>query len=325
MSFCSCETGQQNLGVLGCYDAFESVKKHIRVNTFDSAGNRNSIKLSDLEDGKLTDSYILDRLMGIVPGSNPVEYDESTKWYITPRTYENVEPSRTDSTYEDFSSGARQLIDTGVKAFQGIIPKTAGVIAQKMNSGACASIGNFEIDVNGSLKGEMSVDGSELYPIAVAQGSFEAIEIDPVEGSSVQRIQITFQYAKTVNEGQLRIISSEDIEVSLLNINGGLTGDLTETGTSSATSFSVVFGIDSFGKFGVVIPIEGQVDVTDWQIIDSSLGVVTPTSVTESIAGQYDFVIPSTPGDVLSVTFVGVPDSATDQAYDSNVLSVTTP
>jgi len=171
----------------------------------------------------------------------------------------------------------------------------------------------------------MSVDGSELYPIAVAQGSFEAIEIDPVEGSSVQRIQITFQYAKTVNEGQLRIISSEDIEVSLLNINGGLTGDLTGTGTPSATGFSVVFGIDSFGKFGVVIPIEGQVDVTDWQIIDSSLGVVTPTSVTESIAGQYDFVIPSTPSDVLAVTFVGVPSSATDQAYDSNVLSVTTP
>ena len=194
-----------------------------------------------------------------------------------------------------------------------------------MNSGACASIGNFEIDVNGSLKGEMSVDGSELYPIAVAQGSFEAIEIDPVEGSAVQRIQITFQYAKTVNEGQLRIISSEDIDVSLLNINGGLTGDLTGTGTPSATGFSVVFGIDSFGKFGVVIPIEGQVEVTDWQIIDSSLNVITPSSVTETIAGQYDFVIPSTAGDVLAVSFVGVPDSATDQAYDSNVLSITTP
>lgn len=316
MSFCSCGEGLSNLGVLSCYDAFESVKKHIRVNTFDSEGNRNSIELSDLVDGKLTDAYILGKL---------TESDASKRWYITPRTYENVEPSRTDSTYEDFSSGARQLIDTGVKAFQGIIPKTAGVIAQKMNSGACASIGNFEIDVNGSLKGEMSTDGSELYPIAVAQGSFEAIEIDPVEGSSVQRIQITFQYAKTVNEGQLRIISSEDIEVSLLNINGGLTGDLTGTGTPSATSFSVVFGIDSFGKFGVVIPIEGQVEVTDWQIIDGSLGVITPSSVTETIAGQYDFVIPSTPGDVLAVSFVGVPDSATDQSYDSNVLSVTTP
>ena len=114
MSFCSCETGQQNLGVLGCYDAFESVKKHIRVNTFDSEGNRNSIELSDLEDGKLTDAYILGKL---------TESDASKRWYITPRTYENVEPSRTDSTYEDFSSGARQLIDTGVKAFQGIIPK----------------------------------------------------------------------------------------------------------------------------------------------------------------------------------------------------------
>ena len=316
MSFCSCETGQQNLGVLGCYDAFESVKKHIRVNTFDSEGNRNSILLSDLVDGKLTDAYILGKL---------TETDASKRWYITPRTYENVEPSRTDSTYEDFSSGARQLIDTGVKAFQGIIPKTAGVIAQKMNSGACASIGNFEIDVNGSLKGEMSVDGSELYPIAVAQGSFEAIEIDPVEGSSVQRIQITFQYAKTVNEGQLRIISSEDIDVSLLNINGGLTGDLTATGAEATSSLSVVFGIDSFGKFGVVIPIEGQVEPTDWSVVDSGLNVITPSSVTEAIPGQYELTFSPAAADVLAVSFVGVPDSATDQAYDSNVLSVTTP
>ena len=314
MSFCSCETGQQNLGVLGCYDAFESVKKHIRVNTFDSEGNRNSIKLSELVGGKLTDAYILGKL---------TESDASKRWYITPRTYENVEPSRTDSTYEDFSSGARQLIDTGVKAFQGIIPKTAGVIAQKMNSGACASIGNFEIDVNGSLKGEMSVDGSELYPIAVAQGSFEAIEIDPVEGSSVQRIQITFQYAKTVNEGQLRIISSEDIDVSLLNINGSLTGDLTVTGAEATSSLSVVFGIDSFGKFGVVIPIEGQVEPTDWSVVDSGLNVANPSSVTEAIPGQYELTFsPPLAVGGASVSFVGIPDSATDQAYDSNVLSV---
>ena len=314
MSFCSCGEGLSNLGVLGCYDAFESVKKHIRVNTFDSEGNRNSILLTELVDGKLTDAYILGKL---------TESDASKRWYITPRTYENVEPSRTDSTYEDFSSGARQLIDTGVKAFQGIIPKTAGVIAQKMNSGACASIGNFEIDVNGSLKGEMSTDGSELYPIAVAQGSFEAIEIDPVEGSAVQRIQITFQYAKTVNEGQLRIISSEDIDVSLLNINGALTGDLTATGVEATSSLSVVFGIDSFGQFGVVIPIEGQLEPTNWDVVDSSLTAVSPDSVTESIPGQYELTFsPALAVGSATVSFVGIPDSATDQQYTASDLVV---
>jgi len=313
MSFCECGTGQQNLGVLGCYDAFESVKKHIKVNTFDSEGNRNSILLSELVDGKLTDAYILGKL---------TEPDKSKRWFITPKTYENVEPSRTDSTYEDFSSGARQLIDVGVKAFQGIIPKTAGSIAGKMNSSACASFGNFELDTSGSLKGEMSVDGLELFPIQVAQGSYEAIEIEPVEGSSVQRIQITFQYAKTVNEGQLRIISSTDIDVDLLKINGILDGELTITGTPTSTAISVVYGIDSMGKFGVVIPIEGQTDTGSWEILDSSLTPIVPSLVTETIAGQYDFtVVGADTG--TTVKFVGVPSSSIDQAYESNVLSIT--
>lgn len=316
MSFCKCGDGKQNLGVLGCSVLLESVKKHIGVNTFDSQGNRNSILLADLVDGKLTDAYILGKL---------TEDDSSKRWFITPRTYENVEPSRTDSTYEDFSSGARVKIDTGVKAFLGIIPKTEGAIAEKMNAGACTSFGNYEIDTQGSLKGEMSADGTELYPIQVAQGSYEAVEIDPVEGSAVQRIQITFQYAKTVNEGNLRIIESANIGVDLLKVNGALDGDLEETGTTTATTFSVTFDIDSLGAWGVVIPIEGQVEPADWSIVDSALGVVVPSGVVEVIAGQYDFTIPSTPSETLAVQFVGVPTSATDQVYESNVLSVTTP
>ena len=172
MSFCKCGTGKQNLGVLGCFDDFSSVKKHIGVNVFDSQGNRNSILLTDLVDGKLTDAYILDKLN---------EEDASKRWYITPSTYENVEPSRTDSTYEDFSSGARVLIDVGVKAFLGVIPKTSGAIAGKMNAGQCTLSGNYELDTSSSLKGEMSADGLELYPIQIAKGSYEAVEIEPIE------------------------------------------------------------------------------------------------------------------------------------------------
>lgn len=316
MAFCKCGDGQQNLGILGCYDSFESVKKHIRVNIFDNQGNRNGVLLTDLVDGKLTDAYLLDKFN---------EDDYSKRWFSTPGTYENVEPSRTDSTYEDFSSGARELIDVGVKAFQGVHPKTAGSVAGKMNSGACALLGNYEVDKNGSLKGEMSADGTILYPIQQSKGSYEAVEIDPVEGSAVQRIQVTFQYAKTVNESQLRIIESSNIEVDLLEVNGALDGNLELTGSPTATSFSAVFDIDSFGAFGVVIPIEGQVEPSDWQITDTGLNNIVPTLVTEVIAGQYDFTIPSTPAETLSVKYVGVPDSATSQPFESDVLTVTTP
>ena len=316
MSFCSCGDGQQTLGVLGCFDAFESVKKHIRVNTFDSQGNRNGILLTDLVEGKLTDAYILGKL---------TEDDASKRWYITPNTYENVEPSRTDSTKETMSSGIDYLIDTGVKVFQGIIPKTSGVIAQRMNAGSCTSFGNYEVDTAGSLKGEMSADGSVLYPITVSQGSFEAVEIEPVEGSSVQRIQVMFQYAKTVKEGQLRIINAENIDVNLLDVNGSLFGTLEETGTATTTTFSVLFDIDSYGQFGVVIPLEGQEDPTNWEVIDSGLNVLVPSGIVGFETGQYDFTMPSMATGTATVEFKGVPTSALDQSYDSNVLSFDVP
>tara|TARA_R100001244_G_scaffold9752_2_gene11840 strand:+ start:509 stop:1459 length:951 start_codon:yes stop_codon:yes gene_type:complete len=314
MSFCKCGTGKQNLGVLGCFDDFSSVKKHIGVNIFDSQGNRNGILLSDLVDGKLTDAYILGKLN---------EDDSSKRWYLTPSTYENVEPSRTDSTYEDFSSGARVLIDVGVKAFLGVIPKTAGELAGKMNAGQCSLSGNYELDTSGSLKGEMSADGLELYPIQVAKGSFEAVEIEPIEGSAVQRIQVTFQYAKTVNESNLRLIASENIDVDLLKVNGALDGELEGTGSITTTTFSTIFGIDSMGAWGVVIPIEGQIEPSDWLVIDSALAVQVPTSVTETVAGTYDFVVPAMATGAATVKFVGIPDSATDQVYESNTLTLT--
>lgn len=316
MSFCKCADGQQNLGVLSCPRLLQSVKKHIRIATFNDAGERNSIKLSDLVDGKLTDAYVL----GKVTSS-----DESEKWYLTPKTYENVEPSRTDSTFEDFSSGARVKVDTGVKEFSGIIPMVDSQIAAKLNAGACSSFGVYEIDAAGSIKGELSADGTELYPIQVAAGSFEAVEIEAVEGSAVQRISVTFQYAKTVNEGQLRIINTDDILVELLKINGALNGALVIDGAATATAFSAKFSISGYGYFGEVIPIEGQTEVSDWEIIDSALNVIVPSSVTESAEGKYDFVIASTPAETLKVKFVGVPSSALDQVYVSDTLSVVTP
>lgn len=310
--FCKCGDGQENLGILGCPRLLESVKKHIRVSIFDSQGNRNSILSSDFVDGKLSDAYILGKLS---------DSDPSKRWYLTPKTYENVEPSRTDSSFEDFSSGAKVKIDTGVKEFLGIIPQIDGQVAGKMNKGACSSFGVFEVDKAGSIKGEMSLDGLELFPIQVSQGSFEAVEIDPVEGSSVQRISISFQYAKTVNEGQLRIIQADSIGVSLLSINGILDGVLTVVGTPIATSIEASFLIEGFGYFNEVIGIEGQTDPTDWEIIDSSLTPIVPSVITE-VDGLYTFtVVGADTG--TTVKFVGVPSSALDQVYESNTLTLT--
>lgn len=314
--FCKCATGQENLGVVGCPTLLESVAKHIRVSTFDSQGLRNGILLTDLVDGKITDAYLLSKFN---------EDDYSKRWFPTPLEYKNVEPSRTESVFETMSDGTNFKVDTGVKEFLGIIPKIEGLTAVKMNNSSCGLFGQFEIDTNGSLKGEESADGSILYPVQVAKGSFEAIEIDPVQGSSVQRIQIKFQYAKTVNEGRLRVITSDKIAVSILDINGAIDGELEEKSVATVTSFSVLYGIDSPGAFDEIIPIEGQEDELNWEVIDSALAVHTPLSIIGLPTGQYDFTMPTMAVGDATVRFIGTPASAVDQLFESNTLTFNVP
>ena len=316
--FCDCGTGQSNLGVLSCPRVMSTIKKHIRVPLTDSTGVRNSILLTDFVDGVLPDSYILGKLF---------ETDVSKRWFITPAQYENVEPSRTDSTFEDFSSGARSKVDTGVKEFLGILPEIDGIIATKMNTGACSAFGHFEVGKDGAIKGEESVDGSELFPIEVANGSFEAVEIDAVEGQSVQRIQISFQYSKTVNEGKLKIIQSSAIGTDLLNINGIIDGTLTGLAAPAitTTTFSSTFFATDFGYYGQNVALDGQVNPADWLLLDAALSPVAISLVGNTTEGQYDFTFTLTESQDVTLKFVGVPATSTDQGFESNTITVTLP
>ena len=313
MSFCKCGDGLQNLGVVGCPRLLQSVKKHIRTATFNDAGDRNSIKLADMVDGKLTDAYILGKLTAA---------DTSERWYLTPKVYENVESSRTESSFEDFNSGTKVKIQTGVKEFMGIIPMVDSQIAAKLNAGACGSVAVFEIDAEGSIKGEMSIDGTELFPMTVAIGSYEAVEIEAVEGSAVQRIQVSFQYDKTVNEGQLRIISSDSIAVDLLKINGSLNGAIELVGVAGSNSAIVDLVISDFGYFGETIKIEGQTDTSAWSVIDADLNDLTPSIIVED-EGRYTLTYAEAVLGGGSIQFEGISTSASDQRYELSPLSVT--
>ena len=311
MSFCKCNSGQENLGVLGCPRTLKSVKKHIRVPIFDNEGKRNSIKLSDLVGGKLTDAYILGKL---------TEADADKKWYLTPK-YESVEASRTESSYDEFPSGLKFKIDTGVREFMGVIPEADAQLAGKMNGGACSLIGHFEIDTEGSIKGEMSADGSELFPLQVSKGSFEAVEIEAVEGSSVQRIQVSFQYAKTINEAQLRIVNFETIEADLLDINGALSANIGLQGSASSSKATVSLSIADYGYFGETIPVEGQTNVAAWSVVDSAGIVSTPSDVVEIADGTYELTLSDIAIGSATIKYIGAPSSSAEQLYSAPDLS----
>lgn len=316
MAFCECGSGLNNLGVNSCFNTMKTIKKHIFVSLYDSDGNRNSIATSDLVDGKLTEDYVAGKLFNT---------DPSAKWYPTPNVYENVESTRTDPTTEDLQSGTTIRIQDGVQTFLGYLVQVDPTLAQRIQGNSCNDFGVYEVDLDGSIRGEKSGDGTELYPIKINKGSLNSSEVPMVEGTSVQKVMVSFQFDGTVSEINLIKIESSNIEFDMLKIASMIDGVLSETGgaTQSETNLFVDFDTKFGGSFGSPIPVRGKTEITDWAVVDSSLGVVTISGVTENPDGSYDLTITGvTAPETLQVTYVVNSTDPLDTEVESNILTI---
>ncbi|MCP4883129.1 MAG: hypothetical protein GY908_05010, partial [Flavobacteriales bacterium] len=147
-----------------------------------------------------------------------------------------------------------------------------------------------------------------------------------VEGTSVQRVMVTFQFDGTVSEIDLKKIANSQVEPNMLQIASMIDGvlDLTDGQTSTASNLFVDFDVKFGGTFGSPIPIQGQTDVASWSLIDSSLSSVTISSVTEGNKGEYDFSITGvTAPETLKLSYVPNPASKSDdQEFESNIFTI---
>lgn len=317
--FCVCGEGLKNLGTPSCPTVLKTIKKHIFVPLTDSEGNRNSILLTDLVDGGLTDTYIASKLF---------ETDGSKRWYPTPDVYENVSGEVTDTITETFDSGRIERIQSGVQQFDGLIPSVDPQLASKIVSSGCSDIGVFEIDKSNNLRGEISADGSELYPIEVEKGSLDSKNVTATD-TTVSKVQVTFQFSQTVNTANLRQIAGSSTPVNLLKLNGMIDAALTilSVPAVTATTFTASLVVKDFGNFGSDIAIQGKTDVPDWLLLDAALAPITISSVVESTVtpGNYDFTFTSTPAETVTLDFVEVPTTSLDQGFESDSTTTTTP
>ena len=329
--FCQCGSGLNNLGVSSCPSVMKTIKKHIFVSLYDEDGVRNSIPLSVLEanGGKLPDSYVNDKIKFGEDGST--EIFPLKKWYPTPNVYENFETSRTDTTTEELQSGTIIRIQNGVSTFKGELLQVDESLASRILSNGCADFGVFEIDKDGSIRGEVSADGLELYPIKINKGSLDSYSVGEVEGTSVQRVMVTFQYDGTVNEINLLKIDASQIETNMLQIASLIDGEIvgTKGQTQSPTTLYLDYFVKYGGSFGNPIAIQGKTDpAADWSIFNKTQSaIVTASSIVEDVKGQYVFTVTGVASaDVLEVQ--GLPEqggSASDQDFESNTYSITIP
>jgi len=317
---CFCpDVGKANLGTLSCPNVMKTIKKHIFMDEFDSTGAKNGILVSDLDNGVLPDAFVLAKVN---------EADPTKRWYFTPDKYESVTSSRTDSVIEDFPSGRTEKLQDGVPNFEGAWIGVDSVLASRASSNGCTATAAFEIDVTGALRGELSSDAQSFYPMAINKGSFDASPVGEVEGSNVPRVVVKFQYSQTVIEGNFSIMNASLTETDLLKVNGLLDGNTTvlTVPAVSATTASINVPYD-FITFGNPNYIQGLDVPADWELLDG----VTPVAISGIIdfngdGSRYDFTFaPSTTSTALTLNYIGFPASSTDQGFDIDSVTITTP
>ena len=305
MAACTCSVDLSNTGAPNCQPLPDVIVRLILTPIKDSSGTLNRIDLTSLP----TNSAIIDLINNA---------DDKARLYPLP-TMENVTNERGDNITEEFPSGTVKFIRNGVKTFTGEMINSGAIYAGQLDSYRCATMGAYMVDAQGNLLGDISVDGY-LAPLAIDNGSWAVKSIDATD-TTTPKVSLTFQWLKTLQDGDVGFIAAGDFasDVDWLDYNGLLDLDGTVIGTPTTTTFAMKVST-IFGSAASPQVVDG-LTASDFELEETSPtpGAIVITSVTESPAGQYNFVIPAaTSGDLLSLSIA----SAT-KGYDDTNLAAT--
>lgn len=284
-SFCNCTSGLSNLGKPTCSAVGAVAKKLIYVPIRKSDGTKNFIDENDVID----EAYITAKVNAT---------DPSERWYFSP-FIENVEDTKGDSTFESLNSGSNIFVSEGARTFTGMYIKEGATFLGKLKSGKCVDFGVFTVDIEGSLTGSKSIDGTKLYPIAVDKETFNPVLMKATD-TTVEKVSVSFEFSRAERDEDLSSISASDMSVNLLEYEGLLDAYLASSNIL-ATSVDITVST-SYGSFGNPIKIEGLV-LADFALYNVTLdSAITPTLAVET-DGTYTITFPAAlASDVIRVT-----------------------
>lgn len=284
-NICNCSLTLSNTGVPGKQSIAAVTKKLVFVKMYDDDGVRNSIASTDTLDQAYFDALVN-------------QADASKRWYPTPEI-KNITDERGDPTTETFTDNTVAVTIAGARTFTGVMLSMGSVFLGKLEAIACNNVGVYYIDNCGKLSGTISADGTKLYPVEIADGSFD-VRLLKAADTAIAKVQVSFTVSALEKDANLRIAEPES-DADLLKLSGLLDVNAATSGEST-TGFVSALTLD-YGSFGDAIKVKG------WALADFSLynetsaSSVAITSVTESPQGTYTFVIPAqSPADVLTLT-----------------------
>ena len=311
---CSCNGGMGAIGVPSCVARYELSMKDIFVDTFDGSGARNSIKASDMVDGKLPFAFLLDKFN---------EADPTKRWNITPDLYEEVAPSRTDNQTQESSTGTVKLLRNGVRVFLGELWEVPDSWAAKINKAKCNKQSTFKIDEAGNMAGEVKADGSEFYPLMIQKGTLNATPFEATAAKAAYTT-VTYQLSRQVAEGLYLTLSAAQIDGDLRTAESMIGMDLSQGESANTTTELYVDAFNvTYGTFDDFTPLVGATTPADWGVVDSALSPVTVSTAEELEDGRYKLTVPTIPTGDTVVSYAKSRTALSELAYVADAVTLT--
>lgn len=315
---CNCGTGGiGNLGLPACNDLLKVVARVGITATYDDSGERNSIKATDLVDGKLPAGYFNSLL---------IEPDASKRIFITAKLFDEVEITNTDRTTQTTSSGAMYELLQGVVQFSGKLYKFPPAYKGQLNSARCGENSVYLIDTEGRIMGEVSEDGSELFPLELQEGSVVS-EWFPKSDTSESYVSFDFQLDRVVRSENFLTIPPGSITENLKKAESLIDVKLvaTDGASQSATEIFIDANYTLYGSLGNFGALEGKVGIMPvyWVVTDSVGADVPLTAAVEESEGKYKLSGTFTAGD-YTVKYFEARTTALKKGFESNSITVTT-
>lgn len=271
---CKCDVGLSNTGT-AC-TPIQSVQKKIVVVPYrDSNGNVNEI---DVNATTFDSAYFTARVN---------DTDRTKRWFPLPQM-KNIVDERGDDIREEFEDGTSVFIQQGARTFTGVVIEEWGNSPQflaKLRDVSCVEVGVFIIDKDENLIGAERNAGF-LAPIRLDKDSFSPRLMKPTD-STIQKVQINFNFHPDENDGDLRMVTSDEMTFDVSGLRGLL--DITSTYSAiSTTGFTATLKT----QYGTILTpvLDSGLVIGDFALFNVTTSLaVTILTLTESPDGVYAF------------------------------------
>lgn len=253
---CQCGTVHGNTGLPNCVELFGKALGFGVISLRDKLNQSNKISLLTPNPGTTFNSML----------SEP----DRTKRLFPITELRNVVPAVEDSQYATDNAGGRVRTRRGFKSLAYEKWEVSDVFVGKAQQGECNANGVYLFSARG-IQGQRI--GDFLYPIAIEAYDNKFM---PADDANPSKLMGSFQYAPTLQDGQLWMITWEQLGWSYNNITGLIDVNFIEitapevvTGT---TSFEVSLATDYGFNYAETSNVEG-LEIADFYVEDITDGV----------------------------------------------------